>query len=312
VAKLTVVIPVHNEVGNVEPLYHELADVLRTIPETTEILFIDDGSTDGTGEVLRNLQGASFIRLRVRCGKSAAYAAGFAAAKGEIIVTMDGDLQDDPHDLPRLLEVFRHHQADLVNGAKTGKGSGGRTVASRIFNRTVRSLTGLDLQDLNCPFKIYRADLTGQLELYGELYRFIPLLAHLRGFKVVEAPVANRPRLAGHSKYGLGKLPHGFLDLLTVLFLYQYRFRPLHLFGGLGILVGGIGFAINLGLTLRYLVSVPHTIGDHKPLLIAGVLMLIVGVQLFSTGLIGELIARGQAAGRPEYDIVEEVRRGLD
>jgi len=231
----------------------------------------------------------------------------FAAATGDVIVTMDGDLQDDPRDLPALLAALESG-ADLVNGAKTGAHDAGKPLTSRLFNWTVRLTTGLRLRDLNCPFKVYRAELAKTLELHGELFRFIPLLAQLRGFRVAEVPVANRPRRFGRSKFGPGKLLHGLFDLATVLFLYQYNFRPLHLFGSTGLILGTTGFAINLGLTLRYLCN--GTIGDHKPLLMGGILLIIVGVQLISTGLLGELIARGQASQR-DAEVVEEIRRGL-
>lgn len=306
--KLTIVIPVHNEEGNVGPLYDQVRAVVQPLAIPAEILFVDDGSTDGTAAALRALPGASFLRFRCRRGKSAAYAAGFAVADGDVIITMDGDLQDDPRDIPALLAALKAG-ADLANGAKPGKGAAGKTLTSRIFNTVVSLLSGLKLRDINCPFKAYRKEVVRELELYGELFRFIPLLAHLKGFRIAEVPVANRPRGAGRSKFGAGRLLHGLFDLLTVLFLYQYRFRPLHLFGGLGLLVGGIGMAINTGLTIRFLISDPHGIGDHKPLLMGGILLTIVGVQLVSTGLLGELVARSQGAGRPEYEIVETSRR---
>lgn len=305
--KLSVVIPVHNEEANVAPLAAELSAVLRTLAVPAEIIFVDDGSTDGTAAAVRALAAVSLVRLRARRGKSAAYSAGFAAADGDIIVTMDGDRQDDPRDLPALLAPLRDG-ADLVNGAKTGAHDAGKPLTSRLFNAVVGFCSGLRLRDLNCPFKAYRAEVAKSLELHGELFRFIPLFAHLRGYRVVEVPVANRPRLSGRSKYGPGKLLHGLLDLITVLFLYHYHLRPLHLFGGSGLILGTTGFAINFGLSLRYLLN--GTIGDHKPLLMAGILLLIVGVQLVSTGLLGEMVARGQAAGRRDYDVVEELRRG--
>ena len=305
--KISVVIPVHNEQENIAPLAEELAAVLKGLAVPAEIIFVDDGSTDETAAAVRACDGVSLVRLRARRGKSAGYRAGFAAATGDVIVTMDGDLQDDPHDLPRLLAALGDG-ADLVNGAKTGEHDAGKPLASRLFNWAVRLTSGLRLRDLNCPFKAYRAGLAKSLELHGELFRFIPLLAHLRGFRVAEVPVANRPRRFGRSKFGPGKLLHGLFDLATVLFLYQYNFRPLHLFGSTGLILGTTGFAINLGLSLRYLAN--GTIGDHKPLLMAGILLIIVGVQLVSTGLLGELIARGQV--KPDdVEVAEELRRGL-
>ncbi|HNW92458.1 MAG TPA: glycosyltransferase family 2 protein [bacterium] len=305
--KISVVIPVHNEEENIAPLTAELTAVLAALAVPAEIIFVDDGSTDGTAAAVRTQAGATLVRLRARRGKSAGYRAGFAAATGDVIVTMDGDLQDDPRDLPALLAALESG-ADLVNGAKTGAHDAGKPLTSRLFNWTVRLTTGLRLRDLNCPFKVYRAELAKTLELHGELFRFIPLLAQLRGFRVAEVPVANRPRRFGRSKFGPGKLLHGLFDLATVLFLYQYNFRPLHLFGSTGLILGTTGFAINLGLTLRYLCN--GTIGDHKPLLMGGILLIIVGVQLISTGLLGELIARGQASQR-DAEVVEEIRRGL-
>ena len=227
------------------------------------------------------------VRLRRNFGKSAALAVGFAHAEGDTVVTIDGDLQDDPAEIPRLLAKL-DEGFDLVSGWKTNRrDSRRRRALSRIFNAVTGRVSGLRLHDMNCGLKAYRADVVRGLKLYGELHRFIPVLAHYRGFRVAELPVNHRARPHGRSRYGLERYFRGFFDLLTVMFIGRYRHRPLHLFGGLGLVLGALGTAILVYLTV--LKATGHAIGQ-RPLLTLGVLLAVVGLQFFSLGLLSEMI----------------------
>ena len=239
---ISVVVPVHDEELSVALLYEQLEAALEPGGEPWEAVFVDDGSTDGTFAALTRLHARTpntkVVRLRRNFGKSAALAAGFANAQGETVVTIDGDLQDDPAEIPRLLAKLEEG-FDLVSGWKTRRRDPlRRRVMSRIFNAVTGRVSGLRLHDMNCGLKAYRAEVVQGLALYGELHRFIPVLAHYRGFRVAELPVNHRPRKHGGSRYGLERYLRGFLDLLTVTFMGRYRHRPLHLFGGLGLVLG--------------------------------------------------------------------------
>jgi len=288
---ISVVVPVHNEERSVALLYDELAAALDPLGRSWETVFVDDGSTDGSFAALTRLHAQApnvrVVRLRRNFGKAAALAAGFGQARGEVVVTIDGDLQDDPAEIPKLLAKL-DEGFDLVSGWKTRRRDPwSRRVLSRIFNRMTSWLTGVHLHDVNCGLKAYRAEVVHGLRIYGELHRFIPVLAHHRGFRIAEQPVNHRPREHGRSRYGLERYLRGFLDLLSVSFMGRYRHRPLHLFGGLGFLLGGIGFAILVYLTAVKIAG--HAIGG-RPLLTLGVLLVVVGLQFFSLGLISELI----------------------
>lgn len=310
---ISVIVPVRDEEPSVAPLYRELAEALDSLG-AWEVVYVDDGSLDQTFAELVTLHAAQanvrVVRLRRRLGKAAALAAGFSEASGEIIVTIDGDLQDDPAEIPRLLAKLEEGY-DLVSGWKTTRRDPwSRRVPSRLFNRVAGWASGTDLHDMNCGLKALRAEVARELTLYGELHRFIPLLAADRGFRVSELPVHHRPRAHGRSRYGLERYLRGFLDLLTVAFMSRYRHRPLHLFGGIGIALSAIGFLILCYLTVLKLTG--HAIGG-RPLLILGVLLVVVGIQLLSLGLISELITshnaeRAGAAGRPTH-LVDEVLR---
>jgi dolichol-phosphate mannosyltransferase len=277
-----------------------------------EAIFVDDGSTDGTFAALTRLHTAAgnvrVVRLRRNFGKAAALVAGFDQARGNIVVTMDGDLQDDPTEIPRLLAKL-DEGFDLVSGWKTHRRDPlSRRILSRIFNRATGVLSGVRLHDMNCGLKAYRAEVVHGLRLYGELHRFIPVLAHYRGFRIAELPVNHRPREHGRSRYGIERYLRGFLDLLTVSFIGRYRHRPLHLFGGLGLILGFIGTAILTYLTILKILG--HAIG-HRPLLMLGVLLVVIGLQFFSLGLISEMITshheeRAQERERAEL-LVDEV-----
>jgi glycosyltransferase involved in cell wall biosynthesis len=305
-------VPVHNEERSVALLYDELRSALEPLGTPWETIFVDDGSTDGTFAALTRLHARTpntkVVRMRRNFGKSAALASGFAHAQGEIVVTIDGDLQDDPAEIPRLLAKLEEG-FDLVSGWKTRRRDPlPRRVMSRIFNAVTGRVSGLRLHDMNCGLKAYRSEVVQGMALYGELHRFIPVLAHYRGFRVAELPVNHRPRTHGSSRYGLERYLRGFLDLLTVTFMGRYRHRPLHLFGGLGLLLGVLGTAILVYLTV--LKALGHAIGQ-RPLLTLGVLLVVVGLQFFSLGLISEMLTsqyEESAGGREQAELhVDEI-----
>ena len=288
---ISVVVPVHNEERSLELLYGELAAALDGMGAAWEVVFVDDGSTDGSFAALTRLHSAHgnvrVVRLRRNFGKAAALTSGFAQACGDVVVTIDGDLQDDPAEIPRLLAKL-DEGFDLVSGWKARRRDPWtRRVPSKIFNWVVGHVSGIRLHDMNCGLKAYRAEVARGLRLHGELHRFVPVLAHHRGYRVAELPVNHRPREHGRSRYGVERYLRGFFDLLTVSFMGRYRHRPLHLFGGLGLAMGLLGFAILAYLTV--VKALGHAIGQ-RPLLTLGVLLVVVGMQFLSLGLISELI----------------------
>jgi dolichol-phosphate mannosyltransferase len=309
---ISVVIPVHDEERSIALLYDELRAALEPLEREWEAIYVDDGSTDGTFAALTRLHDAMpnvrVVRLRRNFGKSAALAAGFAQARGDVVVTIDGDLQDDPQEIPKLLAKLEEG-FDLVSGWKARRrDSAAKVFLSRGFNAMTGWLTGVHLHDVNCGLKAYRAEVLRGLRIYGELHRFIPVLAHHRGFRIAELPVNHRPREHGRSRYGLERYARGFLDLLGVSFMGRYRHRPLHLFGGLGLGLGALGSGILVYLTIDKLLG--HAIG-RRPLLMLGVLLVVVGIQLFSLGLISELVTaqhEQRTADREHAELhVEEV-----
>jgi glycosyltransferase involved in cell wall biosynthesis len=288
---ISVVVPVHDEERSVALLYDELRAALEPLETLWEAIFVDDGSTDGTFSALTRLHSAAsnvrVVRLRRNFGKAAALVAGFDQARGEIVVTIDGDLQDDPAEIPRLLAKL-DEGFDLVSGWKAHRRDRlSRRLLSRVFNAVASRFSGVRLHDMNCGLKAYRAEVVHGLRLYGELHRFIPVLAHYRGYRIAELPVNHRQREHGRSRYGIERYLRGFLDLLTVSFIGRYRHRPLHLFGGLGLVLTTIGIAILVYLTVDK--ALGHAIGG-RPLLTLGVLLVVVGMQFFSLGLISEMI----------------------
>ena len=303
---LSVVVPVHNEERSVALLYDELTAALDPLGEEWEAVFVDDGSTDGSFAALTRLHDAApnvrVVRLRRNFGKAAALVAGFDQTHGETIVTIDGDLQDDPSEIPRLLAKLEEG-FDLVSGWKTRRRDPlVRRLLSRIFNAVTSRFSGVCLHDMNCGLKAYRAEVVRGLRIYGELHRFIPVLAHYRGYRIAELPVNHRPREHGRSRYGPERYLRGFLDLLTVSFIGRYRHRPLHLFGGLGLALGAIGLGILVYLTILKLGG--HAIGG-RPLLTLGVLLVVVGLQFFSLGLISEMITSHHEERAPERERAE-------
>jgi glycosyltransferase involved in cell wall biosynthesis len=291
VCQLSVVVPLFNEAESLPDLYLALDAALAPYPGRSELIFVDDGSTDASFEVLKALRSkderVKVVQLRGNQGKAAALAVGFREAQGEVIVTLDADLQDDPQELPKLLAKLEEGY-DLVSGWKARRQDPWtRRVLSAIFNRVTASITGLRLHDFNCGFKAYRRAVTMELRLHGELHRFVPALASWRGFRVGEIEVQHRPRRHGQSKYGLERIPRGFFDLLTVIMLTRYTTKPLHLFGLLGLCMGLAGFGIIGYLSLGWFLG--QWIGT-RPLLLIGALLVIAGVQLVSFGLVAEMI----------------------
>jgi glycosyltransferase involved in cell wall biosynthesis len=302
ISLLSLVIPVYNEVDSLEPLVAEIDEALVAAYRPFEIVFVDDGSTDGSCAVMERIAAARddvcVVKLRRNFGKAAALSHGFAAARGDYLVTLDGDRQDDPAEIPRLIAPL-DEGFDLVSGWKQSRQDPlNKTLPSRLFNWTVRRASGIQLHDFNCGLKAYRRDVVDTIHIYGELHRYIPVVADQAGFRVTEEKVSHRRRTAGRSKYGWQRYLRGYLDLLTVLFLGRYQHRPQHLFGGFGTSLIFIGVLVELYLTIDKL-AFGHAIGQ-RPLLLLGALLIIVGVQLLSLGLIGELIANSRARSGPD------------
>ena len=290
---LSIVIPAYDEEESLPILLAQLRDVLKTYAYRAEIIFVNDGSTDATAEVLDALAAESpqhvhVLHFRRNRGKAEALTAGFQKSTGDIVITMDADLQDDPAELPKLIDTLEKEDVDLVSGWKyPRKDPLEKRIFSFVFNRVTAFFTGVKLHDMNCGFKAYRAELVKELYLYGDLHRYIPILAHQAGYKVAEVKVKHHPRQFGVSKYGFKRIPKGFLDLFTVLFLTKYLKRPLHVFGTIGAVVAFIGVLIGLYLAVLWIRE--GGVG-FRPLLMLSVLMVILGVQFFSIGLLGELI----------------------
>ncbi len=311
---ISIVVPLLDEEHSLEPLYSEIAGALEQRGEEWEVVFVDDGSTDGSMGVLSRLHdehaNVVVVQLRRNFGKAAALQAGFLEARGDVIVTIDADLQDDPAEIPQLLAKL-DEGFDLVSGWKTRRNDPFfRRFFSRIFNWATGAVSGVRLHDVNCGLKAYRAEVLRGMRLYGELHRFIPVLAAYRGFRVAEIPVNHRARQHGSSRYGPERYVRGFFDLLSVTFMGRYRHRPLHLFGGIGLLMGAFGFIILLYLTMLKVWG--QSIGT-RPLLTLGVLLIVVGIQFVSLGLISELVTSQHEERLGERErvelLVEEVLR---
>lgn len=293
---LSIVIPAYNEAESLPILLDKIQVVLKTHAyHRAEVIIINDGSTDGTIEILDALsetQTHQFtmhaIHFKRNQGKAEALMAGFAAATGNIVITMDADLQDDPGEIPKLLETLDIKNYDVISGWKyPRKDPLEKRVFSFFFNRVTAFFTGVKLHDMNCGFKAYRAEVVKELHLYGDLHRYIPILTHQAGYKVGEVKVKHHPRRFGVSKYGFKRIPKGFFDLFTVLFLTKYLKRPLHVFGTIGAVVAFIGVLIGIYLAVLWVLE--GGVG-FRPLLMLSVLMIILGIQFFSIGLLGELV----------------------
>ena len=288
---VSVVIPLLNEQDSLKELTEKIAEQFNTLKKKYEILFIDDGSTDNSFKVMLKLKetypAIRIIKLRRNFGKSVALSEGFKRARGEFVITMDADLQDDPAEIPNLIKKLDSGY-DLVSGWKKVRHDPiGKTIPSKLFNLTTRRLTGIKIHDFNCGLKAYRKEVIKAIPVYGELHRYLPVLAHWQGFGVGEIEVKHHARKFGVSKFGLRRVFSGFFDLLTVLFITRYRQKPLHLFGFLGMSLILTGLAILTYLSVLWFQG--YGIG-HRPLLFLGVLLIIVGTQSFTLGLIGEMI----------------------
>lgn len=347
--KISIVIPAFNEAQTLNPLYHQIRDVMAKMGLPGEIIFIDDGSTDGSFEIMEEIyllqqkslfdsfplpsdkhktiptlkaaeedfeEGSiggqqhftpqvTVIQFRRNIGKAAALAAGFAHATGEIIITMDADLQDDPNEIPNLVAKL-HEGYDVVSGWKINrKDSWSKVFLSKMFNWTICLSNGIKLHDINCGLKAYRREVIQDLQLYGDLHRYIPILAHQKGYQITEVQVLHHPRRFGKSKYGPKRILRGFFDMLTVFFLTRYLKRPLHFFGvfGLGSLIAGIG----INTYLAFVWFIQGGIG-FRPLLMLGILLMILGAQFFSVGLLGEMFTNRFEAFKQDYPIKTVLR----
>ena len=302
---ISFVIPLLDEEDSLEALYEAVTRSAASLSRPHEIIFVDDGSTDGSASVLRGLyqrdgEHVQVVQFRRNFGKTAALTAGFARARGDVIVTLDADLQDDPAELPILLAKLDDGY-DMVGAWRAQRQDPvSKRWPSRLANMTVSTLTGVKLHDLNCGFKVYRREVVQELRLYGELHRYIPVLAHWKGFRIAEVPVAHHPRQHGRSKYGAGRLARGYVDFLSVLFLTTYLKRPMQLFGLIGSAVTAVGTVIMLYLVAVWLIE--GQLG-WRPLLFFGITALMVGIQLISIGLLGEMLRNSMFRAEDEYSI---------
>ncbi len=307
---LSVVVPLYNERDNVSELHRQLSESLAALGRSYEIILVDDGSTDGTVEEAERLElrdpHLQLVRLRRNFGQTAAFAAGFDRARGELVVTSDGDLQNDPADIPRLVAELERTGVDMVCGwRRQRKDPLSKRIPSWFANRLISRSTGVKLHDYGCSLKVIRQEVVRGLKLYGEMHRFIPAVASWMGVTVAEIPVNHRARTQGQSKYGMGRTLRVVLDLFTVKFLLAYGTRPAHLFGFMGLAAGGGGFAILLYLS--YIKLFQDAAIGGRPLLLLGALLFLTGVILVSFGLLGELMVRTyhESQGKPTYVVKE-------
>jgi glycosyltransferase involved in cell wall biosynthesis len=300
--RLSVVVPLFNEAESLPELHQELVMALDRLGSPWEILYVDDGSRDGSEAAIAaraaadpRVRGVSFRR---NFGKSAALATGFRLARGEWVATLDADLQDDPAELPKLVAALESG-FDLVSGWKQDRQDPiSKTIPSRLFNAVTSAVSGLKLHDFNCGFKLYRREVTEAIELYGELHRFLPALAHWRGFRVTEVPVRHRARRFGRSKFGASRFVNGFLDLMAAAFISTSALKPLHVFGRIGLLflLGGAG--LGLYFVALWIGGEPMRV---RPLMLFGAGLVLLGIQFILMGLLGEMIAH--LAARADYPV---------
>lgn len=311
---VSVVVPIHNEYENLPRLLEAISATLIKSNIRYEILCIDDGSTDGSGDLLKQIASdrtdLRSVILRRNYGQTAAMAAGFSHAKGQIIVTMDGDMQNDPADIPILLDKLNEGY-DLVSGWRKNRQDATvtRLIPSQIANWLIAQVTGVKVHDYGCSLKAYRAELIADMNLYGELHRFLPALAFIEGARIAEIPVRHHPRQFGKSKYGLDRTFRVVMDLITVFFMRKFLTRPMHVFGSMGVLSIFLGTVIGL-----YLTTLKLSFGEsiNRPLLILVVVLILTGVQLFCFGLLAELLMRTyhESQGRPIYRVREVIEPG--
>ncbi len=311
---ISVVIPIFDEEENLPLLYEKLKRVLDSLGREYEIIFVNDGSNDRSWEIIKDFAEKDDrvvgVNFRKNFGQTAAMSAGFETANGEVIITMDGDLQNDPEDIPKLLDLIDQGY-DIVSGWRKDRKDAflSRTLPSRIANWLISKVTGVHLHDYGCSLKAYRADVAKQLDFYGEMHRFLPALSKSIGAKITEIPVKHHPRIYGKSKYGISRTFKVLLDLMLVKFLLDYRTKPLRVFGGTGAVLLLFGF-----FTLSYLVLIKILFGQdigNRPLLIFGTLFVLSGIQLVSTGIVAELITRTyyESQGKRPYIIKEIVKK---
>ena len=311
---LSVVVPLYNEEGSLPHLIEQLLAALRPLGRSFEIVLVDDGSRDGTAAVLRDhvdrVPELVAVLLRRNYGQTAAMAAGFDASRGEVIVTLDGDLQNDPADIPLLLERLENGQLDLVSGWRHQRQDNriSRLLPSLLANRLIARVTGVRLHDYGCSLKAYRREVVSDMNLYGELHRFLPALAYIEGARIGEVQVNHHPRRYGQSKYGIDRTFRVLMDLLTVWFMKRFLTRPMHVFGFAGLISLSAGLLMALWLAGEKLL-LRVDIGD-RPLLLLAVLAILSGVQLFGFGLLAELQMRTyhESQGRPIYRVRNTLR----
>ena len=305
-ADISVVIPLYNEEESLKELNQQLRSTLTRMNVRYEILYIDDGSTDRSFQVLRDIKRnhrhIKVIRFRRNYGKSAALAVGFDKAQGNIVITMDADLQDDPAEIPSLKRRIDEGY-DLISGwKKHRKDPISKTLPSLFFNKVTSLLTGIRIHDFNCGLKAYRRDVVKSVKVYGELHRYIPVLAHWDGFKIGEMVVQHRARKFGKTKFGLGRFWKGLLDLLTAIFTTRFLRRPLHLFGPIGLLLTLTGGIIDAWLVVEKFMGLTSL--GNRPLFMAGTILIVIGIQFVSLGLLGEMISKTRTSAE-EYSIRE-------
>ena len=310
---LSLIIPLFNEAESLPELKAWIDASLKDF--TYEIVFVDDGSTDASWEVISGMADANVhaIRFRRNYGKSAALYEGFAAAEGDIVVTMDADLQDSPEEIPEMVRMIREEGYDLVSGWKQHRKDNALTknLPSKLYNWTARKVTGIHLHDMNCGLKAYRAEVVKNIEVYGEMHRYIPYLAKNAGFgRIGEKPVHHQKRKFGVSKFGMDRFVHGFLDLMSLWFLSRFGGKPMHFFGTSGILMFLVGFVMTICIVATKLVhqakGLPYRAVTDQPLFYLALLTVVLGVMLFLAGFLGEMIARN-AEGRNTYQIKQRL-----
>lgn len=289
--KISLVIPLLNEEESLVELHRQIVDTLSG--QDFEIIFVDDGSTDRSGEILQNIAAENsrvgVITFSKNRGKAAALQAGFRRVTGDVIITMDADLQDDPAEIPNLLTKLEEGY-DMVSGWKMNrKDPISKTIPSKFYNYVTAKLSGIPIHDFNCGLKAYRRNVTDSINVYGHLHRYLPVLAKMEGYSITEVKIRHRARPFGRTKYGLSRFIYGPLDLLTVMFITSYMRRPMHLFGLLGVIALAAGTVINLYLSVLWFMG-QYIAG--RPLFFLAILLMILGVQFFSIGLLGEMIAR--------------------
>jgi glycosyltransferase involved in cell wall biosynthesis len=307
--KYSVVVPVLNEAGSVRELHRRLSEIMTGRYDPVEFIFVDDHSSDATPEILTELADLDarvvFLRLKRNYGQTTALAAGFDHATGEIVLSMDGDLQHDPSDIPRLIDTLETTDADIVSGWRQKRVDNFlfRRIPSRVANWLMAKLSGVKIHDFGTTFKVYRRETIKDVRLYGELHRFIPALASLNGAKVLEVPIRNIPRPQGKSHYGISRTFRVFFDLITIRFMLRYMLRPLHLFGPAGVVSFLAGALILLVLFLEKILTHVQLFVQHGPLLVLGMLLCLFGMQFLAIGLVGELMMRNyfEAHQKPIY-----------